>query len=303
MTITAVWHTANPMMNQVGLTAEGAEGYVVNWGDGQAQRIVPHDAGETLATALHEYQADGIYRVVVNDRPNDAATAPVSLRAYVFTHDTLGLDLRGTGASDIFLGGSGPDRFNAGLGDDWILSGAGDDSVLGGGGNDYLFGGVGHDTLRGGEGADTVAGGQGTDLLFGDAGYDILLGHMGDDRLDAGADGARLNGEEGSDVLIGGSGADTFVVWAAEDSAVGAADRVRNFEQGKDLLDVFDVFESGFAFIGSGAFSGAGDEVRAVTNRSQTIVYGDIDGDRVADFQLTLEGIYTLTATDFGLVV
>jgi Ca2+-binding RTX toxin-like protein len=303
MAVSAAWYTVNPSLDQVGLLADGADAYTVNWGDGKVERLSPFEVNGTTAGALHSYAANGTYRIAVNDRPNDASTAPVTLRAYVYTDDTQGMDLRGTSLADVFLGGSGPDRFVAGLGDDVVWTGGGDDQAFGGGGQDDLFGGFGHDTLRGGDGGDTVAGGSGSDLLFGDAGYDLLLGHWGNDRLDAGSEGAVLDGQEDADLLIGGSGADTFRVWLATDSAVDQGDRVRNFVQGQDVLDFANIFSNGFDFVGADEFSGAGNEVRAFFNRGQTVVYGDVDGDKAPDFQLTLEGLYTLTDADFGLVV
>ena len=77
---------------------------------------------------------------------------------------------------------------------------------------------------------DAVAGlanGDGLDnRLLGGAGADTLTGGGGEDRLHDGA---------GSDVLAGGAGADVFIF--ARD---GATDRITDFTDGQDLIDVRD---------------------------------------------------------------
>ena len=81
-------------------------------------------------------------------------------------------------------------------------------------------------TKRGGPQDNTLAGAERNDLLDGGAGADLLLGKGGDDIL--------MDGR-GEDRLRGGSGADTFVL-----AADGAADRILDFEPGKDRLDLSD---------------------------------------------------------------
>jgi len=39
--------------------------------------------------------------------------------------------------------------------------------------------------------------------------------------------------------------------------------------------------------------------LRSVATASSTVVSGDINGDRTADFAIALTGAFTLTATDF----
>lgn len=61
-------------------------------------------------------------------------------------------------------------------------------------------------------------------VLTGGAGVDILKGRAGNDTLDGGA---------GADSYWGGEGADTFVIGAAR-----KADRVRDWQDGQDVLDL-----------------------------------------------------------------
>ena len=168
------------------------------------------------------------------------------------------------------FGTQGADTMSDTAGADWMRGRTGDDTLYGLEGNDKLIGGAGADALYGGEGNDKLKGGNGNDTLVGGA---------------------------GKDALIGGAGADTFVFLAASDSAAGAADRIRDFEQGVDLLD-FSAF-GGLSFIGNGGFSGTGGEVRAVEKNGNTILRVDVDGDGAADMKIFVKGLVGLTVDDF----
>ena len=56
-----------------------------------------------------------------------------------------------------------------------------------------------------------------------------------------------------------------------------------------------------FSFIGSAIFSHTAGELRAYQAAGQTWIQGDIDGDGVADFLIRIDGLHTLTASDFIL--
>lgn len=55
-----------------------------------------------------------------------------------------------------------------------------------------------------------------------------------------------------------------------------------------------------FQFIGTGAFGGAGRLRYAITG-TLTTVEADLDGNRIADLRITLNGAITLVAGDFIL--
>lgn len=71
-----------------------------------------------------------------------------------------------------------------------------------------------------------TTGTSGNDRILGSAGADVLRGGAGDDFLHDGA---------GADVLTGGAGADVFVF-----TRDGATDRITDFEQGLDRIDISD---------------------------------------------------------------
>ena len=62
-----------------------------------------------------------------------------------------------------------------------------------------------------------------------------------------------------------------------------------------------DFGDQQFAFIGDAAFSGAAGELRAYQDDANTYVEGDTDGDGVADFMIRLDGLHSLSGSDFLL--
>ena len=179
-------------------------------------------------------------------------------------------------------------------------------NIIGGSKADVLAGGDGNDTLRGwGYNGDATD----TDSLSGGAGNDVLNGMAGSDTLNGGKDNDRLVGGLGIDFVTGGLGADVFAIDAV---VLGAGqvnrDRVRDFVQGTDRIDLslLDAnsltpgVNDAFDFVEATPFSAAG-QVRAETGGGLTTVTGDVKGDGAVDFMFVLDGLFTLTDTDFLL--
>ena len=152
-----------------------------------------------------------------------------------------------------------------------------------------LLGGAAADTLRGGAMKDELGGGAGADKLLGGAEADFLTGGIG------------------GDFLYGGAGSDRFLFADVAESSVAVFDWIRDWNAGDRIgLSAIDADsnlagEQAFTFIGSAAFSGAG-QVRAVNMGSQnTIVSADIDGDGGADLLIKLVGIQSLSEGSFIL--
>lgn len=165
----------------------------------------------------------------------------------------------------------------------------------------------GNDLIHGFGGDDWIAGGGGKDDLGGDEGNDSLLGGYGNDKLNGGDGDDLLQGGAGADVLQGGAGNDHFVFVAATDSAMGAADLIRDFATG-DLIDLSAIDTNGalagdgaFVFIGGNTFSGVKGQLRTFTQGDLTFVRADLNGDKVADLSIQLTGAHVLTAADFIL--
>ena len=241
--------------------------------------------------------------------------------------------LFGRGSADVLVGGEGGDVLNGGgsrdtasyadaaggvtvdLNNTGVNTGeaAGDsyvniEIIEGSGLADTLRGDAGDNELRGGQASDSLFGRGDNDKLIGDGGADTLNGGNGDDNLQGGGGADTLVGLAGVDLLTGDAGNDRFDFNNVSDSGVGggARDRITDFEQGKDLIDLagIDAITGGgddaFTLI-AGNFTGVAGELRTVTQAAQTRILGDVNGDAVADFEVLLTTSLTLNGTDFIL--
>jgi VCBS repeat-containing protein len=215
--------------------------------------------------------------------------------------------LSGGSGNDDLYGGTGNDVLDGGSGNDDLYGGSGSDTIYGGSGNDDIDGGSGSDTLYGGDGRDEIEGGSGNDYLYGDAGNDILEGESGDDYLNGGDGIDKLYGGSGDDVLVGvdgadylwgGYGNDTFVYLDASDSDLSNWDRIIDFQQGKDKIDLAALSHTTLAWGGQTALANG---AWYLNSGSSTLVFADTNGDGIADLKIELKNAYgiTLTADDF----
>lgn len=231
-------------------------------------------------------------------------------------------------------GGSGNDAITGNDANNLLNGNAGNDTLSGGNGNDTLIGGAGADKLIGGAGTDTASystahAGVTVNLttpslntgdakgdyfssienLAGSNYADSLSGDQNANGLFAGAGNDTLYGAGGADRLTGGAGADTFVYKAVTESSLSIYDTIVDFTQSqldKINLSAIDAnaktaANDAFVFIGTTAFSGLADQLRFQTSSSGTDIYGDINGDKVADLRIHLSTAQTLHATDFVL--
>jgi len=110
-------------------------------------------------------------------------------------------------------------------------------------------------------------------------------------------------------MLTGGAGADIFKFEALTDMSLTAttSDTVKDFSHLQlDLIDLSlidadstQAGDQGFGFIGAAAFGNHAGELRYEVSAANTTVFGDVDGNGVADFAIQLLGVSTLVATDF----
>jgi serralysin len=229
-------------------------------------------------------------------------------------------------------GGSGNDSITGNALANLLRGSAGNDSLIGGDGNDTLDGGTGSDSLQGGNGIDsadyrygvavdinlatnTFTGGAAGDSFvsierfFGsNGGNDVFTGGNGTDYLYGVAGNDTFFGSLGKDFLFGGAGNDLFVYSAVTHAGNGSVrDRIADFAINLDdiNLSAIDAITGGandaFTFIGAAAFGNTAGQLRTVQSTTFTLVEGDIDGNGLADFQIELTGLLTLTAGDFIL--
>lgn len=127
----------------------------------------------------------------------------------------------------------------------------------------------------------------------------VIIGGSGNDHLYGGA---------GTDTLTGGAGADVFGFATGDSSpASGQHDLITDFVQGVDHIDLtaIDAVSAtqaidGFHFIGSAALDGTAGALDYYYDsaRGVTVLAGDTNGDRVADFAIDLTGKIDLNAND-----
>lgn len=168
---------------------------------------------------------------------------------FVFRQVTSAQQINAQGGNDtIILNGNTNDT---------VKGGSGDDTIDAGHGNDVIEGGSGRDNILGGAGADTIKGGSGADFLSGDNDAVAVTQH-GADVISGGSGNDTIYGGGGADVLTGGADADTFLYkigfGSSNESRVGQADRIADFEVGVDKIDVSFMDANGSA-AGNGAFN------------------------------------------------
>ena len=229
------------------------------------------------------------------------------------------LDL-GAGEAESALGGLGNDVYRVyeesdaifenadeGIDEVWILA------------NYQLPDNVENALVRGGfldvygnELANVIRGSTSADSLFGLDGNDTLLGESGHDTIEGGEGNDLIRGMIGEDLVYGGGGADRFEFREGEVRVRGGGiDRIGDFSRAEGdriWLNRIDAIAGGaddsFTFIGDAAFTGTAGQLRYARlggASATTRIYGDTNGDRVADFQIELDGDKILLAADFVL--
>lgn len=252
------------------------------------------NAGED--TVSYEYAGSAVWIDLYNSEGSNGEAAGD-------TYDGIE-NARGSAYNDTFLGNGGENDFYglngrdfmyAAGGRDHLYGGEGDDGLAGEGGNDVLYGDNGHDTAYGGDNDDSVYGGAGNDILYGDNSFASSS---------AGVD--RLTGGDGNDTMHGGARGDSFI-FSRDD--LGDVDTIRDFhrsEGDKIYLVGIDANTTqtgnqAFTFIGTAAFTGVAGQLHYSNNGVQTVLTGDVNGDKLADFTIKFTDAPGLIASDFIL--
>jgi serralysin len=253
--------------------------------------------------------------------------------AFTGKGNALANTLTGGSGSDTLYGGAGNDTLCGGAGNDILYGEAGNDLLDGGAGNDRMGGGAGNDTYVIDCAGDVVSEGAnaGTDLIrtllssftlalnfenlaytgtgaftgTGNALANTLTGGAGADKLSGLAGNDILDGGVGKDTLAGGLGADVFRFANAAHSTLKAFDVIADFSaaQGDHIdLRLIDANsrvagDQAFSFLKATSFSGVAGQLLF---KSQHL-YGDVNGDKVVDFDIHLAGVNSLQASDIWL--
>ncbi len=208
-----------------------------------------------------------------------------------------------------------------------VRGNAGNNTLDGKGGADTMIGLGGDDLYYVYNAGDVVVetSGKGTDAIVTSVSYALTAGQsveflqvvnpaLASISLTGNAFAQRLVGNDGANVLEGGGGADKlfglggadrYVFRATTDSAGTARDSIGDFRQ--DQNDVIDLSlidanaklggNQAFDFLGTGAFTGVAGQLRYQFSGADTLVQGDTNGDRAADFVLVLTGNIALSQT------
>lgn len=224
------------------------------------------------------------------------------------------------------------DQVFAGTGNDRIAVETFQSRYFGQAGNDTFFSVGWQNTFNGGLGIDTISylprdddavqsrSGVTVDLQAGFAftganrretlvSIENVTGSGQDDTLIGSAGVNRLQGGGGFDELSGGGGADRFVFSSASDSPVSSTDvdlilDFRSAQRDKIVLTPMDANSraagnQNFTYIEDDAFGGRAGELRFESLAGGILVMGDTNGDRVADFQIGFQGVFSIAASDF----
>lgn len=245
---------------------------------------------------------------------------------------SAGIDrIFGEAGNDVISGRAGNDYIDGGLGNDRLDGGLGNDTLRGGGGIDTaVYADVSNGVrvnLSITTAQNTVAGGIDTlvaianlegsrfnDVLTGNNFNNSIFGMAGNDTIDGGAGNDFIYSGLGRDTLYGGAGLDRFIYQSIAEVGIGATrDRIMDFAAG-DRIDL-RLIDANAALAGDqaftllaadrAAFTGTAGQMRwytvdAVgTANDRTYIEGDVNGDRVADFQLELIGLHSVTGAYF----
>lgn len=241
----------------------------------------------------------------------------------------------GNGGNDLIEGRTGADYIDGGMAFDFAsyeTSNSGVSVVLARSGfaGSAQFGHATGDTLVNIEGllgsayGDTLTANDANNELRGNGGNDLLTGLGGNDIINGGTGDDRIWGGTGRDVMAGESGSDTFVFALGDSSGTyNQRDVITGFQKDINLgatiiqgdtidLSGIDARSSvagnqAFNFIGAQNFTAAGQvRVTKVVDAAGTaynLVQAEVNGDGLADFQLTVyaNGTLPLSGLDFLL--
>jgi hypothetical protein len=149
--------------------------------------------------------------------------------------------------------------------------------------------------------SEQILGNNSANFMLGNGGNDIIFGRGGNDTIHGGPGNDVLDGGPGRDVLYGELGRDTFRFDHASDTGVtgATADEIADFIHGQDKIDISRI--GNFSFIGTNAFGHVAGQLRYDHVGSAVIVYGDVNGDGVADFAIKVDHHKSIAAGDFVL--
>ena len=117
-----------------------------------------------------------------------------------------------------------------------------------------------------------------------------------------------LIANQAANVLTGGGGGDDFIWRSLGDTGVGAqADVIADFVSLVDDIGLSDIdanantagVNDAFTFIGTSAFSNVAGQLRYQVEGGNARIQGDVNGDAIADFEIVVNNVTSLSSSDF----
>jgi len=312
----------------------GGKGSDIYYVDNAKDMIIDNGATLDFDTVI----VIGTVQLILPDNIEDAEVDPTAGKAGLIGN-SLDNDLTGNDQANNLKGGDGEDVLNGGGGSDSLSGGAGNDIVDAGAGSDVITGDLGNDEIDGGVGIDiisytSIAAAITIDLTSGEAtssaGNDVakigvdslfdienVIAGKYDDVVKGNMVANVLTGGLGSDSLYGGSDKvkDVFDFNAIAESKTGTTrDKVYDFITKIDNIDLSGIdANTAKAKAGDQAFLFNTNTAKANSiwykavdvdgdkKANDLIIYGDVDGNTTADFEIGLVGVTAIAASDFVL--
>ena len=256
------------------------------------------------------YIVDNIGDNIIEDKDNgtDAVSSSVS---FTIGENIENLTLTGKGNINA-TGNTLNNTINGNNGRNIINGGAGNDTMAGGAGNDtYYVDSVGDLVIESAsKDIDTVIYSASSDFFqiydnvenFTMAGTQSIevLGNSANNVIIGGANNDVILGGAGKDTLTGGLGNDTFIFQNLTDSNAANRDTIKDFKSGQDKIVLqFSISASNQVTTIVPKLTGVQGQLAFSANKLSI----DTNGDKVADFEITLTGVKTLLSSDIEIIL
>ena len=255
------------------------------------------------------YYVDSIQDIIVenaNEGIDDIVSASIS---YTLGNNLEGLKL--SGSANINGSGNSANNFIYGNKGKNILNGlSGDDAMFGGAGNDTYYVDSAGDLVieSASKDIDSIIYSASSDFFqiydnvenFTMAGTQSIrvLGNSANNVIIGGTNNDVILGGAGKDTLTGGLGSDAFLYQSLTDSNAANRDMITDFKSGLDKIALqFNVSPSNQIAIVT-KFSG----VQGQATFSSSKLSIDTNGDKVADFEITLTGVKSILLSDIQII-
>lgn len=307
---------ANKIVGNAGnnvLIGNGGADTLVGWAgddiyetDGRDTLIEQADGGtDTVRSSVNFTLAEHFENLVLTGNANLWATGNAADNRIV-----------GNAGNNVLIGRGGRDTMSGGAGNDYYVT-DGNDAILesADGGidsvrafADFVMGSYVENLQLGGAVGYSAAGNFSDNTIIGNAGANRISGGAGNDTIYGGGGADIIHGGQGADVLSGGADGvlDVFLFNSIKEVGLGAlADTITDFHRGSDLINLramdADLQTSGNQALKFGGVTATANGLWYVQSGKDLYLRGDVTGDRIADFEIKLVGVSSLSTDDLIL--